>query len=200
MLADRSFDPVVALARVMRGYGHPWFVSGGWAIDLFVGRVTREHTDVEVGAFFPHHEDLRRHLADWQLKRIRNDAWEPWADGDQIELPEFQLQARSSRRAPYVFDIFLNPLDGDDWVSRRHQNVRLPATDIVGRTAGRGEARRGVPYLVPEVQLLYKAKYHRPKDDADFDAAVGSMTAAQRRWLRETLTTHHPGDPWIDRL
>src|SRR4029078_6240712 len=200
MLADRSFDPVVALARVMRGYGHPWFVSGGWAIDLFVGRVTREHTDVEVGAFFPQQEDLRRHLADWELKRIRNDAWEPWADGDQIELPEFQLQARSSRRAPYVFDIFLNRRDGDDWLSRRHQNVRLRATDIVGRTAGRGAAPRGVPYLVPEVQLLYKAKYHRPKDDADFDAAVGSMTAAERGGLGETLTTPHPGDPWIDRL
>jgi hypothetical protein len=58
----------------------------------------------------------------------------------------------------------------------------------------------GVPYLAPEIQLLYKAKNHRPKDDADFDAAVGLLSATQRRWLREALAVHHPGDPWIGRL
>jgi hypothetical protein len=135
-----------------------------------------------------------------ELARIRNDAWEAWADGDTIELPEFQIQAHSARSQPHVFDVFLNPLEGDDWVSRRHRDLRRPAKDIAHRTIGNGGVPRGVPYLVPEVQLLYKAKYHRPKDDADFDAAVGLMTAAQRRWLRETLAIHHPGDPWIGRL
>jgi hypothetical protein len=199
-MAVGSFHPVAAAARVMRGYRHPWFISGGWAIDLFVGRVTREHEDIEVGAFFPHQEDLRKHLAGWELARIRNDAWQSWADGDPIELPEFQIQARSARRAPRVFDIFLNPLDGSDWVSRRHPDLRRPAAEIAARTAARGHAPSNVPYLVPEVQLLYKAKYHRPKDDADFEAAVGTMTAAQRGWLRETLEAHHPGDPWIRSL
>ena len=89
MTPNGSFNPVVAVARVMRGYRHPWFVSGGWAIDLFVGRVTREHEDIEIGAFFPHQDALRRHLAGWELARIRNDAAEPWAAGDPIELPEF---------------------------------------------------------------------------------------------------------------
>ena len=200
MTPNGSFAPVVAVARVMRGYRHPWFVSGGWAIDLFVGRVTREHEDIEIGAFFPHQDALRRHLAGWELARIRNDAAEPWAAGDPIELPEFQLQARSARRAPNVFDIFFNPLDGDEWVSRRHRGMRRPAAEIEARTAAHGRVPANVPFLVPEVQLLYKAKYHRPKDDADFEAAVGSMTAAQRRWLRETLARHHPGDAWIDSL
>jgi hypothetical protein len=153
-MADRSFDPVVAVARVMRGYRHPWFVSGGWAIDLFVGRVTREHTDIEVGAFFPHQDALRRHLRDWELARIRDDAWEPWADGDTIELPEFQIQARSSRRSPHVFDLFLNPLDGGEGLSRRHRDLRRAAKDIAARTVGCGGVPHDVPYLVPEVQLL----------------------------------------------
>ena len=25
----------------------PWFIAGGWAIDLFLGRKTREHADVD---------------------------------------------------------------------------------------------------------------------------------------------------------
>jgi hypothetical protein len=199
-VADAAFAPIAAVARVMRSFRRPWFVSGGWAIDLFVGHVTREHEDIEIGAFFPHQAELRTHLAGWQLSRIRHDAWETWTDGDTMELPDFQLQARSRRRAPHVFDIFLNPLDGDDWVSRRHSNLRRLAKDIAGRTVAHDHVPPGVPYLIPEVQLLYKAKYHRLKDDADFAAARGLMTAAQRRWLRESLTVHHPGDPWIASL
>lgn len=85
-------------------------------------------------------------------------------------------------------------------MSRRHPGVRVPACEVFGRTASYDDLPPGVPYLVPQVQLLYKAKYHRPKDDADFDAAVGLMTGSQRRWLRDTLRVHHPGDAWIERL
>jgi hypothetical protein len=85
-------------------------------------------------------------------------------------------------------------------VSRRHPDLRLRADAVVAQTAQSHGVPRGVPYLVPHVQLLYKAKYHRPKDDADFEAAVGLMNPAQRRWLRDALQIHHPGDPWIARL
>ena len=57
-----------------------------------------------------------------------------------------------------------------------------------------------VRFLRPEIQLLYKAKYHRPKDEADFEAAVVRMSDAQREWLREALHQVHPGDVWISRL
>ena len=26
----------------------PWWIAGGWAIDLFLGRQTREHEDIDV--------------------------------------------------------------------------------------------------------------------------------------------------------
>jgi hypothetical protein len=196
----RPFGPVIDVAQVMRAYPRPWFVSGGWAIDLFVGRVTREHEDIEVGAFLPHQADLRRHLAAWELRRIRNDAWEPWADGDAIALPEFQVQARSDRLAPRQFDVFFNPLEGHEWVSRRHPNLRVAADAILATSIARDGAPGGMPYLVPEIQLLYKAKHHRSKDEADFEVAVERLSDAQRSWLRETLVIHHPGDRWIGRL
>src|SRR4051812_28016937 len=195
-----DFDPVAAVRDVMQGFEHPWFVSGGWAIDLFAGRTTRHHEDVEVGIFFPHQAAVRRHLREWDLFRIRNDAWEPWEEHAEIGLPEFQIQARSDHATLPVFDLFLNPLDGDDWVSRRHPDLRVPAARIVRRTSGRGPDPRDVPYLAPEIQLLYKAKYHRPKDDADFEVALGRLGAEERTWLREALEVHHPNDPWTARL
>jgi hypothetical protein len=67
---------VVAVERVMRAYPRPWWVSGGWAIDLFIGRVTRDHCDVEVGTFLPDQDEVRRHLDGWELLRVRDDTWE----------------------------------------------------------------------------------------------------------------------------
>jgi len=176
----------------MRRFPGPWWIAGGWAIDLFVGRVTREHEDVEVGVFMSDQEAIRSLLADRDLRRVRNDTWEPWRAGDPIELPEFQIQARSvTSVAPDVFDVFLNPLDGDDWVSRRHDGLRIPADQIMVRSDS------GIPFLRPEIQLLYKAKHHRPKDEADFEEALPSLDPDARRWLRDALARYHPGDPWI---
>ena len=200
-MSSREFDPIVDVASAMRGYPYPCRIAGGWAIDLFVGRVTREHEDIEVGAFMPHEDAVRAHLAGRDLWRVRDDAWESWLPGDVIALPEFQIQARSTAGAsPAALDIFLNPLDGDEWVSRRHEGLRVPAARIVETATGRGEEPAGMPCLVPEIQLLYKAKNHRPKDEADFEVALPELSTTARGWLRDALATYHPGDPWIARL
>jgi hypothetical protein len=195
-----GFEPVLEVAGVMHEYEHPWFVSGGWAIDLFVGRVTREHEDIEVGAFVPDQTEIRRYLGDWALHRPEDGQWLPLEDDGEVRLPEFQIQARSSTRPPHQFDVFLNPLDGDQWVSRRHAGLRVPVRNLYRRTTGRGGEPAGVPYLVPEIQLLYKAKSHRPKDDADFVTALPLLGRRRRAWLRAALVAHHPDDPWLDRL
>jgi Aminoglycoside-2''-adenylyltransferase len=183
----------------MREFGRPWFVSGGWAIDLFVGRVTRDHEDVEIGAFARDQQALRDHLQDWDLLRIRNNAWEPWVAGDVVELPDFQLQARSSIERPHVFDVFLNPRDDDAWVSRRHRGLRVGVDDLILWSVEPG-VPVDVPFLAPEIQLLYKAKYHPPKDDADFTVTLPHLDTDRRRWLRDTLLMYQTGDPWIPRL
>lgn len=52
----------------------------------------------------------------------------------------------------------------------------------------------GVPYLQPEIQLFYKAKSRRPRDDVDFAAILPRLDAKQRAWLRAVLTTTHGDD------
>jgi hypothetical protein len=58
----------------------------------------------------------------------------------------------------------------------------------------------GIPYLVPEIQLLYKAKGLRPKDEADFRQTLPALSLEQRDWLREALLQAHPQHPWLGRL
>ena len=39
------------LAQIARELGIEFWVRGGWAVDLFVGRVTREHEDIDLFAW-----------------------------------------------------------------------------------------------------------------------------------------------------
>jgi hypothetical protein len=67
----------------------------------------------------------------------------------------------------------LDEAEGTQWVSRRAPQIRLPI-ERVGRTA-----TTGIPYLAPEVQLFYKAKATRDKDEVDFDAVLPLLSFSQ---------------------
>lgn len=43
-----SFEPAHAVASLLSDLTVPWWITGGWAIDLAVGHLTRDHTDVDV--------------------------------------------------------------------------------------------------------------------------------------------------------
>lgn len=55
----------------------------------------------------------------------------------------------------------------------------------------------GVPYLAPELQLLFKAKNPRPKDDVDAQVVIPELDKAQGDRLRRMLPSSHP---WHARL
>ena len=80
-----------------------------------------------------------------------------------------QTWLRDPATGNYLLDVFREPHDGDTWICRRDETIRLPYRDIIHRT------RDGIPYLAPELVLLFKAKHARPKDQADFDATVPHM-------------------------
>jgi hypothetical protein len=57
-----------------------------------------------------------------------------------------------------------------------------------------------IPYLVPEIVLLYKAKNVRENDERDFEAALPSLSTEQKTWMRRALDVVHPGHAWSAKL
>ncbi len=43
-----GLEPVHAVGSLLYGLTVPWWITGGWAIDLAAGHVTRDHADVNV--------------------------------------------------------------------------------------------------------------------------------------------------------
>jgi uncharacterized protein CbrC (UPF0167 family) len=178
------------VARRLAGIAVPWCVAAGWALDLFRGRQTRKHGDIEIAipaASFP---EVRDRFPGYVFDGVGDRRiWEE-ATPDVLAAVH-QTWLRDPATGNYLVDVFREPHDGDTWICRRDETIRLPYRDIIHRTAD------GIPYLAPELVLLFKAKHARPKDQADFEGTVPHMTPAQRETLARLLALVHPGHTWL---
>ncbi len=184
-------DPA-AVAALMAGFPVPWAIAGGWAIDLFLGRETRPHADVDVALFRADQAAPRAHLPGWSFRKVSGGAFAEWEDGEWLSAPLHEIHARSP--SGETLEFLLNERDGGDWVFRRDARVRCRADRVIVMS------EMGIPHLCPAVVLLYKAKAPRPADEQDFEAVRAALSAAQREWLRAALATVHPDHPWMGRL
>jgi hypothetical protein len=102
-----------------------------------------------------------------------------------------QTWLRDVSSGDYLLDVFREPHDGETWICRHDETIRFAYSDIIRH------APDGIPYLAPELVLLFKAKHARPKDQTDFDATIPHMAPAQRETLAGLLAHAHPGHPWL---
>lgn len=205
-------EPVVRLAAIMSGFRAPWALCGGWAVDAWLGRTTRDHGDVDLSVFVQDQQALYEHLRDWQLL-AHDAAWEPsdqeeWWDGRRRLNNPSHIHARPpERRGPmpeggiartedgFELDIQMDERAGDEWMLSPGLMVSLPLRDAVR------ESPWGLPAAVPEVLLFYKAgggsgiDWLRRRDRLDFVALLPHLSQKQRRWLRDAVSLL--GHPWL---
>jgi hypothetical protein len=178
------------VARRLEGVDVPWAVAGGWSLDLFLGRVTRTHEDIEIAVPSAGFPAIRTALADLDFDVINDGMAYP------LESPAFDEAHQTWVSEPptgvYRLDVFREPHDGDVWICRRDSHLRLPYAQVVCRTVD------GIPYQAPELGLLFKAKHTRAKDEADLACVLPSLDLPQRRWLTDALTLVHPGHRWLE--
>ena len=91
-------------------------------------------------------------------------------------------------------DLFREPSEGDTWIARRDESIRLPYAELIRFTAD------GIPYARPEVAILFKAKHTREKDEADLAAVLPRLSEADRHWFADALARVHPGHRWLAEL
>ena len=165
-----------------------WGVVGGWAIDLFVGRATRYHGDIEIA--IPADRSPR------SPGRYRDSSGMSWVmDGSGptrlLSVGSARHGSVSPRSGLFLLDVFRESHDGATWTFRRDPAIMLPYADAYARTSD------GVPYLVPELALLFKARHVRPQDQHDFDAVLPLLDEHPPARLRCWLERTEPGHPWL---
>jgi hypothetical protein len=181
------------VAERLRGVNVPWCVAAGWAIDLCLGVRTRVHVDTEIAIPVGRFPDIRRALSEFDFDVVGSGHIWPLEEQAAFDVMH-QTWVRDRTTGIYRLDVFREPHDGDVWICRRDETIRRPYFEVIHTTED------GIPYMVPEIVLLFKAKHDQPKDNADFASVTPLMDAGQRRWLIDALERLHPGHHWLAEL
>ncbi|MBE1605254.1 nucleotidyltransferase domain-containing protein [Actinopolymorpha pittospori] len=173
----------------------PWWIAGGYAIELFVGSPFRPHDDIDVLLLRRDQQKVHEVLAGWDIQAADPPGTlRPWPADEWLPAEAHDIWCREHPDGPWRIQVMLDEADGDEWTSRRDARIRRPIRSLGLHAAD------GTPYLTPEVQLFYKAKGLRPKDEVDFATAVSLLDPKALRWLDETLALTSPDHPWRARL
>ena len=188
-------DEVARVATLMSEFPCSWALCGGWSVDAWLGRRTRDHCDVDLTIF---HDDQRAifefFTTGWLLNghdEADEDGKAPWS-GRRLGFPS-HIHAYFGDE--FNLDIQLNRRDGADWVFSTKADLRLPISRCIVTSPW------GIPTLAPEAIVFYKAiGFVRPHDEVDFVALAPTLTADQREWLLEALAALRPEHQWLAQL
>ena len=198
----RELKALLEVAEAIGSLRAPFFFAGGWAIDLHLGRITREHHDVDVLVMRRDQLELHKALKQFSLKKIiphpdgliNRGTVAEWPAGERLELPVHQINAYRAGEAEPAFQVMLAESSDTEWIFRRNPEIRMPISRMGFYPLW------GLPYLAPEIVLLFKAKHLEARDRIDFDNALPALSAEARRWLRDAIEKTHPGHEWLNAL
>jgi hypothetical protein len=178
---------VEATVDTFRAAPFRWWISGGHALELHLGRSWRNHGDMDVGILGRDAAALRSTLDGWDIQVAAAGRLTPWAGGELVAaLHQNNLWCRRHVDGPWLLDVQIGAGDDEAWTYRRDPRLRLPWFDAVLHTTD------GVPYLAPALQLFFKAKHLRAKDDLDARVMIPELDAVQRGKLTGLLPSEHP--------
>jgi hypothetical protein len=172
----------------------PWWIAGGHALDMFIGHETRKHADVDVSVLRRDQQALREALGKWDVRIAHEGELIPWKPGETLKPEHQNVWARETESGPWRLELLFEESDGKRWAYRRNPRIGLNIADLGRRNAS------DIPFLRPEVNLLYKSKDPRPVDETDFLYALPRLDVAQKGWLVGALYTIEPTHRWIERL
>ena len=210
-------DLIGKLHMFMVGIGVDYALCGGHAIDLFLGKKTRPHKDIDVLVYWEDRDIVVQHLLneDWDVyepcgtaylhkinsvsdqKRVKANIWCVKRSNRHYKFTEHEkdvyavdFDGSEQVRLDYVEFLFNTRKDGYFLYARNH-DVKMSLADAVHLTSN-------IPFLAPEIILLYKSNSDNPDYQLDFENATKEMSTAQLEWLRESLSIMFPnGHRWL---
>ena len=212
---------VAEVHELLKNGGFDYAFCGGQALDMFLGYESRTHGDVDICAFREDRDRIIRHM-----QPLGFDVYEMLGGGKVHRITDLSDQNQQKNifcmrgNCPLV-KLYPTDESGIYWMEFFHIGETEP--DYIeflfnDRTQGVFEYQRnreitlamdravlfsgGIPYLAPELILLYKSTdIEREGYQQDFELAYRKMDASQQAWLRNALSREYPdGHKWLDAI
>jgi hypothetical protein len=184
----------VELAQRLSDIRLPWCVAGGWALDLWHGAQTREHSDLEFTILRENSSTFRRAFSDLEFYTAHAGVVASLPVDRDPPTAVMQFWGFDRAAECWRIDMMIEPGTEEFWAYKRDPSFKRPRAEMVMTTAD------AIPYLNPSAVLLFKARDRRPKDQQDFETALPKLPVIERAWLKGCLDALHPGNEWARAL
>jgi hypothetical protein len=192
------FAPAIeSIAALLTPLPITWGFCGGWAIDLFLNRVTRSHKDVDIAILRADQCLAFAFLRQrgWTLEQAVDGKLLPFQEDEFLMLPIHTIWCRNAHFHPDFLEILLNESEGDQFLFRRDRSIRFPLCEAFLISPS------GFPLLAPEIALLYKS--NSPQDAFnrwDFQSVLPTLNTQRKQWLTRALHRLSPEHEWLKDL
>ena len=205
--------------RLLKDSQVDYSFCGGHAIDLFLNFELRKHGDVDVSAYWEDRDSIILYMKNkgWQAYEmceygiahqitdineqfcLKNNMFFIKNESEYIRLEKrdgknmFTVSFSQKEAQEFNFVEFLfNSKTETEFCYGRNPDITLALSKVK-------KFNEDIPYLTPEMVLLYKSTdITREGYQLDFDTTIQKMSKEQKRWLSVALAIMNPlGHPWI---
>ncbi len=187
--------PLSQLRELLDAVSFRGGLAGGYCVDMFVGTITRPHADIDISVLRRDQLILQEHLHDWELFAADPPGHlRPWRAGEYLQEGVHDIWGHRRGARSWEMQIMLQEADDSHWYYRRDNSICGPLDEYT-------EVYGGWPCLRIEIQLLYKSKQPRDKDESDFSRCLPLLKIQRRRKLHALLQLVYPkGHHWLEQL
>lgn len=191
--ADLRWEPLTpqGILELLSGASVRWWLSGGAALDRWLGQPIRERENIDVSVVAGELAALIASLP------AGISAWVP--SGDEEGIVRFADAPQNADLQPVLIrddekNVWLLQVNVEDgapraWVYKRDPRLQLPWERAVLDIDS-------IPTGAPEVQLVWKALRPRPEDHDDKDAVLPGLSPEAVTFVETALLRIHPHSTW----
>ena len=208
-----------SLKIFMAGSPFQWAVCGGFALDLFLGKNIRTHGDMDLCVLEQDRESIKKYALSkgWQVYEFRGwgkvrplEYHIPSDPGRNLmcvregcdivkfypcEDPGMRYHQffHTGMKEFYYLEFLFSSTCGEDLVLDQRNGLRRELSKAF-------LCRDGIPYLAPEIVLLYKASdSENPAYQLDFTETYPHLNGDQKNWFQAGMKLLYPdGHPWAN--
>ena len=212
-------DLIYQLNAFMAGIGLDYALCGGHAIDLYLGKKTRPHKDLDVAVYREDRDKIIQYMLNenWDIyepcgagflhkindissqKYVKDNIWCVKSYNQNYKFTEYEkdmytvcFNNSEQTELDYIEFLFNTRADGN-FLYRRNHNIKMSLENAILKI-------NAVPCLAPEIVLLYKSTAPDNADyQLDFENALKKMNEEQSAWLKKALSIMFPcGHKWLE--
>ena len=209
---------IYSLNNFMLNMDIDYAVCGGHAIDLFLGKKTRPHKDLDVVVFWEDRDKTIEFMLKnkWDVyepcgteylhkinniisqKRLRSNIWCVKPDNRHYTFSEkdtdmyaVEFDDSEQTELDYIEFLFNTRNEGYFFYSRNY-DIKLELNTVIYK-------KDNIPYIAPELVLLYKSTAAEQVEyQLDFENTLSKMNEQQIKWLNDSLKIMYPkGHIWL---